>query len=418
VTDPPVLTRTLDNGMTAVLAPTAEATTVAMAITWRAGFVDEPDDAPGLAHLVEHLMFQGTERHSRPDYYRAYFGAGGTTNAHTRSGHTTYYAEVPPQQLPTAVELEADRFGGFDPRPEAVAREYRVIEAEIAETTSARPLGDFPWAPIQAMLFADVAHAHNGYVAPAELASVAPDRCRDFVAGRYCPTRATVALVGRFDPESAVDRLAAGLGGLPPSRDGGWRRPDPVPGTRGRTLVAAPGPTRRHAVAFGWRLPETWLTPERRAALVVLAALVDGAGPAGLPHRLGRLGVVDVVRADFGMFGDLHDLPAAAYLTVQAYHGPGRRDAVRGAVGDVLAGLADPPEVEVRAAAARAVGRRRRALADPLLRARRLAEQRTLWGRPPAVLDELAAVDPDAVGEVARWLAARPAVEAATGADR
>ena len=97
--------------MALVAAPDPSATTVAMSITWRAGFVDDPDGAPGLAHLIEHLMFQGTRRHGRQDYYRAYFGSGGCTNAYTRTGHTTYHAEFPVQLLPTALELEADRFG-------------------------------------------------------------------------------------------------------------------------------------------------------------------------------------------------------------------------------------------------------------------------------------------------------------------
>ncbi|HJT02130.1 MAG TPA: insulinase family protein, partial [Pseudonocardiaceae bacterium] len=148
-----ITTHRLDNGMTLVAAPDPAATTVAMSITWRVGFVDDPDSSPGLAHLIEHLMFQGTRRHARQDYYRTYFGSGGCTNAYTRTGHTTYHAEFPAQLLPAALELEADRFGDFAPSRQAVAQECALIAREIAETTGARPLGSFPWEQVQATLF-------------------------------------------------------------------------------------------------------------------------------------------------------------------------------------------------------------------------------------------------------------------------
>ncbi|HEY3688798.1 MAG: hypothetical protein QOI01_4956 [Mycobacterium sp.] len=419
-----VTTHRLDNGMALVAAPDPSATTVAMSITWRAGFVDDPDGAPGLAHLIEHLMFQGTRRHGRQDYYRAYFGSGGCTNAYTRTGHTTYHAEFPVQLLPTALELEADRFGDFAPTREAVEQERALIIREIAETTGARPLGGFPWEQLQAILFADSAHAHNGYVTPPGPFLVLPASCQEFVATRYRPEQATIALVGRFDPAEALALAAAGIGQLAYDT-APFRRPHPIPAPARRILVEVPSPARRHALAFGWRLPEPWLIPRRRAALVVLAAIVHGDSPSGLKHRLHDRDVRGVVRADFGMFGDLDELPEAVYLTVQAYHGPTQRETVHEAMQDTVETLARrPPPAEVRATAARLANQRRRVLADPLNRAQQLAEHHTLWSsarRPWTVLSELAATDADAVADVAGWLAGTDHAEAATrlaGADQ
>ncbi len=413
-----ITTHLLDNGMSFVAAPDPTATTVAMSITWRVGFADDPDGMPGLAHLVEHLMFQGTRRHSRQDYYRTYFGSGGCTNAYTRTGHTTYHAEFPAQLLPAAIELEADRFGDFAPTRQAVAQEATLITREIAETTGARPLGGFPWEQVQATLFADTAHSHNGYVAPPGPSSALPAACREFVASRYRPEHATIALVGRLDPDKALELVGLGVGRLAPASEPAWRRPCPVGGTAGRVVVDAPGAGQWHATAFGWRIPESWLIPRRGAALAVLAALVHGDGSSGLPRRLRACGIRGVVRADFGMFGNLDELVEAAYLTIQAYHGPTQRQTVREAVQATLETLAShPPATEVRTTAARLVNQRRRALADPLDLAKLLAEQRTLWldaQRPWAVLGELTATDAAAVAAAARWLANTDRAEVGT----
>lgn len=419
-----ITTHRMDNGMTLVAAPDPAATTVAMSITWRVGFVDDPDGSPGLAHLIEHLMFQGTRRHARQDYYQTYFGSGGCTNAYTRTGHTTYHAEFPAQLLPAALELEADRFGDFTPTRQAVAQECALIAREIAETTGARPLGSFPWEQVQDTLFADTAHSHNGYVAPAP-SSVPPASCREFVASRYRPEQATIALVGRLDPSEALEVATHSVGRLGSGGASPWRRPPPIALPARRVFVDPPGAGQWHATAFGWRLPAPWLTPQRRAAFAVLAAVLHGDGPSGLPRRLHHRGVRGVVRADFGMFGELDELPEGAYLTVQAYHGPTQRETVREALQATVETLVSrPAAAEVRTAATRLVNQRRRALADPLNLAQLLAEHRTLWAdahRPWALLGELTATHAGAVADAARWLAGTDRAEVATripGVDR
>jgi predicted Zn-dependent peptidase len=287
-----------------------------------------------------------------------------------------------------------------------------------AETTGARPLGSFPWEQVQATLFTDTAHAHNGYVAPPELSSIPTTSCQEFVASRYRPEHATIALVGRLDPSKALELAAGGIGRLAPGAASPWRRPRPVAGAARRVVVDTPAAGQWHATALGWRLPKSWLIPRRRAAFAVLAALVHGDGSSSLLRRLHDRGIRGVVRADFGMFGNLDELPEGAYLTIQAYHGPTQRDTVREALQATVETLASqPPAAEVRTAAARLVNQRRRAWADPLNLAKLLAEQRTLWSDaqlPWVVLRELTAADADAVAAAARWLASTDCAEVAT----
>lgn len=59
------------------------------------GSYSDPDDVPGLAHFLEHMLFMGTEKYPDESEYSNYVEThGGYTNAYTAGDHTSYHFEV------------------------------------------------------------------------------------------------------------------------------------------------------------------------------------------------------------------------------------------------------------------------------------------------------------------------------------
>src|SRR5262249_58614388 len=67
----------------------------------------------GLAHLFEHLMFQGSAQVEGNGHFELVQGAGGSLNGTTSFERTNYFETMPTNQLELALWLEADRMGSL-----------------------------------------------------------------------------------------------------------------------------------------------------------------------------------------------------------------------------------------------------------------------------------------------------------------
>lgn len=124
-------TLTLDNGLTVVLVsdPSAERSAAAMAVG--AGNYQDPDDHAGTAHLLEHMLFLGTEKYPEAGAYQSFIRAkGGSHNAYTSGQLTNYYFDILPSDYTGAL----DRFAQFFIAPELdeqyIAREINAVDSE------------------------------------------------------------------------------------------------------------------------------------------------------------------------------------------------------------------------------------------------------------------------------------------------
>ncbi len=105
---------------------------VAIGIWIRWGAAHEPTERLGISHLLEHMVFKGTERRSARSIAREIEGIGGYLDAYTTREHTAYHARVLDEHLPIAVDVLSDIV--FRPllREEDLVLERNVILEEIA----------------------------------------------------------------------------------------------------------------------------------------------------------------------------------------------------------------------------------------------------------------------------------------------
>ncbi|CAB3380047.1 Hypothetical predicted protein [Cloeon dipterum] len=104
----------------------------AASLTVGVGSFEDPDDLPGLAHFLEHMVFMGSEKYPQENDFDAFIKKqGGEDNASTDWETTTFYFISQPQSFKDSL----DRFAQFFISPllkkEAMQREREAIESEF-----------------------------------------------------------------------------------------------------------------------------------------------------------------------------------------------------------------------------------------------------------------------------------------------
>jgi insulysin len=122
---------TLENGLQALLIHDPLCKKSATSLAVNVGHFNDPRDQEGLAHLLEHMMFLGTEKYPDPDEYQKFIRHhGGDHNAWTGSEFTNFYFSIENDYFLVAL----DRFSDFFIAPrldkELIAKEIEAVDSE------------------------------------------------------------------------------------------------------------------------------------------------------------------------------------------------------------------------------------------------------------------------------------------------
>uniref|UniRef100_UPI002596DBDA insulinase family protein n=1 Tax=uncultured Cobetia sp. TaxID=410706 RepID=UPI002596DBDA len=122
---------TLDNGLRVLLVSDAKADKAAAAVDVEVGSAQDPDDVPGLAHFLEHMLFLGTDRYPKPDAYQDFITKhGGQHNAFTASQDTNYFFDIDPDAFDEALPRFARFFVAPQFNADYVDRERHAVNSE------------------------------------------------------------------------------------------------------------------------------------------------------------------------------------------------------------------------------------------------------------------------------------------------
>lgn len=124
----------LSNGLEAYLISDPQMEKSAAALAVKTGSWEEPEEYPGLAHFLEHMLFLGTEKFPEEAEYRQFISDhGGYSNAFTTNDSTSYMFSINNDFFPAAL----DRFSSFfkEPlfNPSGVSRELKAIDQEYGK---------------------------------------------------------------------------------------------------------------------------------------------------------------------------------------------------------------------------------------------------------------------------------------------
>jgi zinc protease len=268
--------RHTENGLTVLTAPTPVAPVVAFGIVYRVGSRNELPGHTGATHILEHLMFKGTERFNRAsgtEAARELHRVGASFNATTWLDRTNYFEILPVDRLALAVDIESDRMRGALVRDIDLESERTVVlnELDAGENDSF----DLLMKSSFALAYLEHPYRHPTIGWRNDVERVTGDVLRGFYDTYYHPDNATVIVVGDLDEASALDHVERGFGGLE-------RAPGPVPevtiresNQRGERRFDICRVGELGNIALSWHIPEG-LHPDLPALSTLTQILGDG----------------------------------------------------------------------------------------------------------------------------------------------
>jgi predicted Zn-dependent peptidase len=312
----------LGNGLRLVLSEDHLTPVAAVCLWYDVGSRYEVKGRTGLAHLFEHLMFQGSAQVKGNGHFELVQGAGGSLNGTTSFERTNYFETMPAHQLELALWLEADRMGSLLAAldQESLDNQRAVVKNERRQSYDNVPYGT-AFERIAALVYPDGHPYHHTPIGSmADLDAATLDDARAFFRANYAPNNAVLAIVGDIDPQQAIGWAEKYFGSIPPfdgkvpARDG--TLPDII-GQELRQEIREEVPAR--ALMEGYRMPHDGT---RECDAAEQALMVLGRGMASrLYNRLVRRDRT-AISADCGLLR-LIGAPSLGFLDVKAASGAG-----------------------------------------------------------------------------------------------
>lgn len=197
----------LANGLELVVQEDHHAPFVAVNVVYRVGGRDDPPGKGGLAHLFEHLTFDGT-KHAVKGQFDVLLGKAGAynVNAETSDDATQYYETVPAKHLELALWLESERMGFFVETLNAAVldKERAIVKSELHQRYDNVAYG-YVHGLVRAALFPETHPYHRMPIGDdASLEAITLADAKGFYDRYYAPDNATIVIVGDVDETTAL----------------------------------------------------------------------------------------------------------------------------------------------------------------------------------------------------------------------
>jgi zinc protease len=308
-----------ENGLTLIVEEDRSSPVASVQAWCGTGSIHETEKmGAGLSHILEHMLFKGTEMRPPGSIAREVQEQGGYINAYTSFDRTVYWIDVPKEGAGEAVAILADAMTHATLPPEEYSKEQEVIRREFA-----MGFDDPNRESSQLMLrtvFSESPYRHPviGYLDVYN--ELKRDDVLKYYKTRYVPNNLTFVVVGDVN----ADEVHGQLGKLFEKEP--RRAIDPVfvaaePPQLGRRDAHKEFPTELTRLSLAWRIPG--LTNPDTPALELLGEILGG-GRSSTLNREVRERKELAHGIDAGMFS----LQNEGVFVIQAVCDPDRREAV------------------------------------------------------------------------------------------
>ncbi len=203
----------LNNGLEVYLNKNNSNPIVNITLGYKIGSKDEPEGKKGIAHLFEHLMFQGSENVKKMEHFGIVQECGGSANAYTMQDFTAYYDIVPSSHIETALWLESDRMISIDLSEENLENQKSVVIEEKKQRYDNEPYGTALLKILENIFF------NSGYSVSTigieeDIRSFKTHEAVEFHKTFYSPSNAVLIISGDIDysqTERIVEKYFGGI---------------------------------------------------------------------------------------------------------------------------------------------------------------------------------------------------------------
>jgi predicted Zn-dependent peptidase len=268
---------TLDSGVRIVTERVPGVRSVALGFLIPTGSVAESEDQAGISHLLEHMLFRGTERFGSTEIDEIFDAMGAEINAGTDKESTSLYTRVLDRHLERAFDVMSDmvwqpRFGELETEREVVLEEIAMYEDDpqdrVFDLLGRAVFGEHPLG--------------RPVIGRAEVvAAVTRERLAAFHSERYRPERIVIAAAGSLDHDELIEMAKAGEAAHGISQTAAHEGPAQIeaPAFQPRRSFLTKDTEQYHVCLGGAGLARD---DERRFALRVLEGVLGGTSSSRL----------------------------------------------------------------------------------------------------------------------------------------
>lgn len=207
--------RHMKNGITVIFEASNIYSTVAFGVWIKVGSKYENLQNNGISHLVEHMLFKGTEKRTPNDISKETAFLGGNINAYTSKENTSVYGRTLPEYLPQCIDLIGDMICNSVINEEELEREKGVVCEEIDMYKDSPD--DYIHEKLQKIIWKD--HPLGYYISGEKevVRSFKRQDIVDFIKEHYTGENIIISVAGNFDIEETYKIIEDTFQSIPPS---------------------------------------------------------------------------------------------------------------------------------------------------------------------------------------------------------
>lgn len=205
--------KVLSNGMTVLVREVHNTPTVSVQVFYNVGSKDEKDGEKGIAHLIEHMIFKGSEKLSETDITATVHKLSGSSNAFTSYDYTGYLFDLPTQHWKEALPIMAECMQNCSFSDEHLNSEMKAViqEMKMLKDNYTRHL----IFEMLTMIFPDHPYHYPLIGHKQDLWTVRGANLREFYKKHYLPNNAVLVVVGDVDTDDVFESAEKYFGKIP-----------------------------------------------------------------------------------------------------------------------------------------------------------------------------------------------------------
>lgn len=278
----------LDNGLKILVKPDTRAPVVVSQVWYKVGSSYEHNGITGISHILEHMMFKGTENLEPNEFSRIIAENGGSHNAFTGRDYTAYFQTLEKDRLEVSFRLEADRMRNLIIDEAELLKEKEVVAEERRMRTDDNPRSLLREA-MNATAFMNSPYHHPVIGWMSDIEHYTKADLDAWYQKWYAPNNATLVVVGDVEPDAVYALAKKHFGPLEPEETAIIKPQVEVP-QRGKRQLELKAPAELPFLMMGWKVPviataeEAW----EPYALDVLAGILSGSSSSRFSRQLVR----------------------------------------------------------------------------------------------------------------------------------
>ncbi|MGB8366772.1 MAG: pitrilysin family protein, partial [Candidatus Babeliales bacterium] len=205
--------KTLDNGMTILVKEVPTIPKVSLQIWYNVGSKDEKNGEKGIAHLIEHMIFKGTQKLSESDINMLTHKLSGYCNAFTSYDYTGYLFNFPTHHWKEILPVVADCMLNCSFKDDMLNSEMKAViqELKMYKDNYQRSL----MQELISTIFTDHPYHYPIIGYKRDLWNVSSNDLRTFYKNHYLPNNATLVVVGDVQADEVFELAEQFFGSIP-----------------------------------------------------------------------------------------------------------------------------------------------------------------------------------------------------------